>query len=64
MALLCHGCGKRLEPDEVSINRRFGQHDDTTFLCIGCLAERYKCPRSAIETMIEHLKQTGCSFFR
>lgn len=64
MGLFCRGCGKRLEPDEAAINRRFGQKDDDAFLCIGCLAERYKCPRGAIETMIEHLKRTGCSFFQ
>ena len=64
MAMVCHACGKPLEPDETAINRRLGQKDAAFFLCIGCLEERYKCPRSAIETMIEHLKRTGCSFFR
>ena len=59
----CRKCGKDLTPDEIGASRKFINRGTTEFVCLDCLAERFKVSRQLLEDKIEYLRQHGCTLF-
>jgi len=59
----CIKCNKVLLPDEIGATKKFVNRGATEFLCLDCLAQRFKVSRSLLEEKIEFLRENGCSLF-
>lgn len=61
----CRNCGGPLGLDDIAIYRKLVFRAAEDFLCIGCLAEHFKCPREEIEKRIRYYRESGeCTLFR
>ncbi len=61
----CRQCGASLGLDDIAIYRKLVFRAAEDFLCIGCLAEYFKCPREEIEKRIRYYRESGeCTLFR
>lgn len=63
--MVCKKCGKaELSGDELAIYRKLVNKGATEFLCLDCLAEYFRCPRSDIEERIRYYRESGtCTLF-
>lgn len=59
----CVKCKKELSHDDIGAYKKFVNRGAKEFLCIGCLAEHFKCSKELILKKIEYFKKTGCSLF-
>ncbi len=61
----CRQCGTPLGLDDIAIYRKLVFRAAEDFLCIGCLADYFKCPREEIEKRIRYYRESGeCTLFR
>lgn len=61
----CMACGAELFADDIAIYRKLINRAATSFWCIGCLAAHFKCPRRAIQELIQYYRDSGeCTLFR
>ncbi len=61
----CKSCGAPLSGDDIAIYRKLVFRGAEEFLCIGCLAEHFCCPREEIEKRIRWYRESGqCTLFR
>ena len=61
---ICFKCGKRLESDAIPIYKKLVNRGAEEFMCIDCLADYMKIPRSAIEALIDYYTESGtCALF-
>ncbi len=61
----CMKCGAALTADDMGIYMKMVSRDAEQFLCMGCLAEKLGCPRSALEERVRYYRESGnCVLFR
>ena len=61
----CRSCGGPLGSDDIAIYRKLVLRGAEDFLCIGCLAAYFHCPREEIEKRIRYYRESGeCTLFR
>ena len=62
-AALCFSCGKKLTGDDVGMYKRAVDRGAKEFLCLDCLAKKYKTTREYFEEKIKFLKANNCALF-
>lgn len=60
---VCEKCGKRLSYDEVGLYKKTVNRFPESYLCISCLAEKFKTTEEALAERIEFFKKNGCTLF-
>jgi len=59
----CIRCGAVLKPDDIGLHRKLVNRGAQEFLCMGCLALKFKVERAELERSIEQFKKQGCTLF-
>ena len=59
----CAECGRKLNKDEVALNKKLISLELTSFQCLMCLSVDMGCEVEDLETKIEEFKEQGCSLF-
>lgn len=59
----CMKCGRKLIRDEIALTKRLINRGATEFMCLTCLAERFKVSEERLKEKIEHFKESGCTLF-
>lgn len=61
----CRQCGAALGGDDIAIYKKLVYRAAEDFLCIDCLADYFKVPRTEIEKRIRYYRESGeCTLFR
>jgi hypothetical protein len=60
----CKGCGRELTATEIALTKKLVNRGAEEFLCLSCLAEKFKVPESLLLEKIEEYKKSGCLLFR
>lgn len=63
MSDCCYRCQKKLEGDEIGLNRKIVNRQATQFLCISCLADHFKTSEAALCDYIDRQRANGCALF-
>ena len=61
--MICRKCGGPVSPDAEGMTKKMINRGETSFFCLPCLAEDFKCPVSLLEEKIEHFRAQGCTLF-
>lgn len=59
----CIKCGGRLTADDIGLHRKLINRGAREFMCIRCLAEKFKVSVACLEQKIEEYKEWGCTLF-
>jgi len=59
----CMICGRKLERDEIALTRKLINRGATEFMCITCLADKFKVSEERLREKIEYFKSYGCTLF-
>lgn len=59
----CIKCGAKLTHDDIGLHRKLVNRGAMEFMCIRCLAERYKVSVERLEEKIKEYKASGCTLF-
>ena len=59
----CAECGRKLNKDEVALNKKLISLELTSFQCLMCMSVDMGCEVEDLETKIEEFKEQGCSLF-
>lgn len=60
----CIKCGKALSGNDVGLTKKLINRGSTEFMCIDCLAAKFKCSRELLEKKIQQFKASGCTLFK
>lgn len=61
--MTCAVCNAKLDKDDIGLTKKLVDRRAQEFLCIDCIAARYKVDRTLLERKIEEFKAGGCKFF-
>lgn len=59
----CIKCGAKLTGFDIGLHRKLINRGATEFMCIRCLAEKFKVPVERMEQKIEEYREWGCTLF-
>lgn len=59
----CKTCEKELLSDEIGMSKKLINRGTTTFYCMDCLADVFKCDKALLEKKLEQFKAMGCALF-
>lgn len=59
----CIKCGAKLTRDDIGLHRKLVNRGAREFMCIHCLAEKFKVPVERLREKIEEYKAYGCTLF-
>lgn len=59
----CMKCGRKLIRDEIALTKRLINRGATEFMCLTCLAEKFKVSEERLKEKIEQFKESGCTLF-
>ena len=59
----CIKCLKELSNNEIGLTKKLINRGATEFMCIDCLAERFKVTPERLQEKIEEFKEAGCLLF-
>lgn len=60
---LCINCRRVLTHDEIALTRKLINRGAAEFMCLTCLAAKFKVTEAVLEEKIEHFKNQGCTLF-
>ena len=60
----CKYCGKILEKNWISLNKKLIDKNAKKFLCLECMADDFDCTVEDLTKKIEDFKNDGCELFR
>jgi len=63
MAEKCIKCGCAVTYDEKGLCRKMIGRTITEFMCMDCLAEKFKVEKQSLINVIEFYKKAGCALF-
>ena len=61
--MTCRKCGGPVSADAAAMTKKMVNRAETSFFCLTCLAEEFKCPVSLLLEKIEHFRAQGCTLF-
>lgn len=61
--MICRKCGGPVSADAAAMTKKMVNRAETSFFCLTCLAEEFKCPVSLLLEKIEHFRAQGCTLF-
>lgn len=59
----CIVCQRKLTHDEIALTRKLINRGASEFMCLTCLAAKFKVTEDVLEDKIEHFKNQGCTLF-
>ncbi len=59
----CMKCGEKLTPFDIGLHRKLINRGAMEFMCIRCLAEKFKVSVERLEEKIEEYREWGCTLF-
>lgn len=59
----CLKCEKKLSFNEIGLYRKMVNRGAEEFLCISCLAEKFKISEDDLQKKIEYFRKSGCTLF-
>ncbi len=59
----CIICSKELSGNEIGLTKKLINRGATEFMCIDCLAEKFKVTPERLREKIEEFKESGCLLF-
>lgn len=59
----CKLCQKTVTFNEIGLTKKLLGRNATEFMCIDCLAKKFKCTTELLEQKIKHFKSQGCTLF-
>ncbi len=59
----CIKCGKILNGDEIGLTKKIINRGATEYMCIHCLAKKFKVSEELLEQKIQDFKKQGCLLF-
>ena len=59
----CTQCGKELSADEIGLTLKLINKNCTSYLCISCLAQKFKVTEDDLRDLVERLRAEGCTLF-
>lgn len=62
-AKLCYNCCQPIVKDVIALNKKMLGHHTSRVLCLTCLAEYLDCAEDDLRTLIQELKEGGCTLF-
>lgn len=64
MISICRYCKKKLEKDEIALNKKLLGRSIKEFMCIVCLADYLDCSDDDLRVKIEEFREQGCTLFK
>lgn len=61
--ILCQKCERKLNKDEIALNKKLISKSTKQFLCILCLAEYLDTDEEELLEKIKEFKEEGCTLF-
>lgn len=61
--ILCQKCERKLNKDEIALNKKLISKSTKQFLCIHCLAEYLDTDEEELLEKIKEFKEEGCTLF-
>ena len=59
----CCQCGRPVGRDEVGLTKKLINRGSTEYLCLSCLARRFRVTEDALRAMAEDFRRSGCTLF-
>ncbi len=59
----CIKCFKELSNDEIGLTKKLINRGATEFMCIDCLADKFKVTPERLQEKIKEFKEHGCLLF-
>lgn len=59
----CIKCGAKLTPNDIGLHRKLINRGAMEFMCIRCLAKKFKVTVERLEQKIEEFREWGCTLF-
>lgn len=60
----CKECKAKISTDEIGLNLKLISRELDEYLCIDCLAKKYKLSRKILEEKIDYYKSIDCQLFK
>lgn len=60
----CHSCPGEVSPDAWALNLKIISRGAREFLCLACLAKRFKTTEEALLATAERYRNQGCVLFQ
>ena len=59
----CIKCGRILDSDDIGLTKKLINRGAEEFMCISCLAEKFKVTPQKLREKIKEFKEQGCLLF-